>query len=181
MPFIHQIWILIPKDTTILDLYFFQIDHLGYGDFVSAMYYLIAKITYMIPLVFWFFIEKNWWRYALLSPITVYIFQTKNILDTSQLYVDELELYQSSFFLAAFAILLVFLTKAAYRQNYIASIYQNLRSHFEKKMEVRYEQKELQLRSKRKYLKQMVQKGKHANLEELQKLKGELEEQLASF
>ncbi|MEM7487323.1 MAG: hypothetical protein AAF348_19110 [Bacteroidota bacterium] len=172
IPFFHEVYLLIPDDIEFLDFYFFRIDDLGFGRFDVAMYYLVPKIAYLLPLLLWFFMEKSWWRYALLSPIIAYLFQVASILDPNQFYMDEIELYKAAYLLAILAILLVVLSKAAYKQSYFLALYTKiLRQRELYILKNRAEKRDISFKKRWKQLQNTTGKDGKKEIEELQVLK----------
>ena len=66
---------LIPAGTQQLDLGFIVLDTYGFNDINVLVWYLASKTMIIIPMLVWFITCSYWWRFAILSPITLYIFQ----------------------------------------------------------------------------------------------------------
>ena len=66
---------LIPVGTQQLDLGFMVLKTYGFNDINILIWYLASKAMIIIPLFVWFITCSYWWRFAILSPITLYVFQ----------------------------------------------------------------------------------------------------------
>lgn len=74
------------------------------------------RLFILIPCVIWFLTSSNWWRYALLSPITISMYQLWEICKPSHNYqVDEVSLF---YIFPAILVLTGFLVQLAKKINY---------------------------------------------------------------
>ena len=98
----------------------------GFKDVNIFVWYLLSKICILIPLLLWFFTSQNWWRYAILSPIVIYIYQIWESFNTSNTQVDEIEFIKALPLLASIIfILLIFSHFVKYRSK-LALLYDEL-------------------------------------------------------
>lgn len=173
LPFVYNIWKLFPEGTSTLNLYFFQFQDFGFVDANTALYTLLQKGCFALPLLVFFLIEKKWWKYALLSPLILYANQIFNIFDSKATVVDELELTQSGPYLVILAIFLVFLSKAVENQHQIKSFIEAIYIKVEVKVARRFEGRQHYIEEQREKLNRSL-----SELVELEKLKAELEQEL---
>ncbi|MBT8205084.1 MAG: hypothetical protein KJP14_03450 [Eudoraea sp.] len=76
--FIGGLWFshyLIPDGVKSYWLGPLKIHSNGFTDASTFLWYSSKKFVMIILLVLWFFSTYNWWRYALLSPIILYMYQ----------------------------------------------------------------------------------------------------------
>jgi hypothetical protein len=66
---------LIPDNIQVLDLGLLVIDSNGFDNVRTYIWFLLRKIIVIIPMLVWYFSCANWWRFAILSPITMYSYQ----------------------------------------------------------------------------------------------------------
>jgi len=143
----------------------------GWPDIDGLIFTLIVKSYYFVPLLIFFFTLKQWWRYALLFPILLVVYQIKSIFDDSTQYIDEHEIITALPWLLTVLILLVFLSRAAYFQSKIAAIYQSTYQRIETaiKNRVAGDEKRMVTESEEKF--NELKKGNAQSLKELEELK----------
>tara|TARA_R110001592_G_scaffold39973_1_gene131408 strand:+ start:27 stop:1328 length:1302 start_codon:yes stop_codon:yes gene_type:complete len=93
----------------------------GFTDVEAAMYFFAIKIALLIPILIWFFTSPNWWRYALLSPILLTVFQLWEGFQMAD-KVDETSFYYAAPWLfIVIAIVLYLDKKVSYAKNILES------------------------------------------------------------
>ncbi len=70
--FLHY---LIPNGAVKYTFWFVTITDNGFSDAQVFMWFISRKIMIIIPAIIWFFTYHSWWRYAILSPLILYLFQ----------------------------------------------------------------------------------------------------------
>ncbi len=72
---------------------FFGIYESKYYESVQIMaWFLLSKLIPLLLLLVWFFTCKHWWYYAILIPISMYVFQIFNLLNDDLSIIDTSEL-----------------------------------------------------------------------------------------
>ncbi len=66
---------LVRRDVMELNFWIFSLDSNGFNDVFTYIWFLKIKLIVLLPSVFWFITLKDWWRYAILSPIIIYGYQ----------------------------------------------------------------------------------------------------------
>ncbi|MGB5170694.1 MAG: hypothetical protein WBN69_04615, partial [Eudoraea sp.] len=51
------------------------IENNGFNNVRIYVWFLVRKLVVIIPMLAWYFSCANWWRFAILSPITIYSYQ----------------------------------------------------------------------------------------------------------
>ena len=70
--FLHYI---IPKGTINYSLGFLTITPHGFYDVQVYIWFISRKLLVIVPMVTWFVTYHSWWRYAVLPPLILYLFQ----------------------------------------------------------------------------------------------------------
>ena len=59
------------------------------------MHALFTKITFVLLTGIWFLTSKNWWKYAILVPLTMFLFQLSGVINDKIGYIDEFDFWYS--------------------------------------------------------------------------------------
>ncbi len=155
----------------------FTITTFGFPNIHSFLGYLLDKIFLLVPVLMLFFSSKKWWRYALLFPILLAVFQIKNALDPNLEDVDAYEFVEAAPFLLLVLVLLLFLSNTAYYQSKMKELYRKTYDHVEEAIQGRFKGREYFL-SQTKAKWQKMKKSNEINENELHQLKQHLEQEL---
>ncbi|KPM33324.1 Hypothetical protein I595_227 [Croceitalea dokdonensis DOKDO 023] len=168
----------IAQDILDLELLGFDLSNLIIDDLRLTVWIYGLKICLLLVLVFWFFSVNKWWKYALLSPILITIFQIRNLLNPNQDVFDEYEIIEALPLLTFLALLLIVLSKTAKDKYIFRAIFDQTVMLIERKAQ-RKNQKEMQRIEKAKEeLHHLKRTGKETDLKKLMDLKKKLEVQL---
>ncbi|MEM8509703.1 MAG: hypothetical protein AAF717_17860 [Bacteroidota bacterium] len=155
----------------------YTLSSIGFPDIGTLFSYLFLKVFIVIPLLFFFFETKKWWKYALLIPIVLTIFQIKTALDPNLVHLDSNEMFEAAPFLVLVLLVLLLLSNTAYYQSKMKQLYQGTYDRLELVIQKRFRQRELFLtKSKDKW--EALQKKQDLEEEELLQLKQHLEQEL---
>ncbi|GMN05305.1 hypothetical protein MTsPCn5_06930 [Croceitalea sp. MTPC5] len=122
----------IPKTWLEVDLGFMVVGSFGFPSFELFLWGLGFKLGLLLPLIAWFFYEKKWWHYALLSPILVTVYQIRSIFNTETHIMDQYEILQALPLLTLIGLLLIALSKNAKDQYIGSTIYEGTKRRIEK-------------------------------------------------
>ena len=106
-----------------LEFSFFTMGSFGFASIDTFLWVLGFKISSSLVTTFWFFKEKRWWRYALLSPILVSFHQIRLTLTPNEVFLDEFEFLKALPLFALVVFVLVLLSKNAKDQYYFRALY----------------------------------------------------------
>lgn len=96
IPFLFYSYRLISTETeSIIFLGFFKIEAGSHGNMNYYAYYFLTKLTFLIAFCIWFLTCSHWWKYAILVPICMLIFQMAGLVNTSINYIDEFDFWYS--------------------------------------------------------------------------------------
>jgi hypothetical protein len=94
-PFLFYLYRIAPTDSTEWDTIFGTITS---GSFQNVSYYLhslFTKITFVLLTGIWFLTSTNWWKYAILVPLTMFLFQLSGVINYKLQYIDEYDFWYS--------------------------------------------------------------------------------------
>ncbi|WP_343486388.1 hypothetical protein [Allomuricauda sp. d1] len=163
-----------------VDFHLFELGNFGFPNFATFLWYLALKLLVLTPMVVFFLSEKKWWRYALLSPILVTMYQLRTGLKPEIDVIDEHEIFEAMPLLLGILLILLFLAKPAYYQNKLKTIYQKNHTRAEELLSKKYGNKSGEFENlKNRFLSFKEDRDKNAILEEeLLSLKSQLENEL---
>jgi|GEM_PF-6666140 len=170
----------LPKGRESLDFIFIRIGTFGFASVDDFLWLFSTKLLFLLIVLIWFFTERKWWKYALLSPIFITAYQLRTILFTESEFIDEIEVFQALPFLGLVLIVLLALSKNAREQYLFQAIYQKTYARFEEKHQAKWCKKQeviTQVKAKLETLKTAPHKK---DMEELLELKRQLEQKLLS-
>lgn len=111
-PFLFYIYKYAPPDSKEWDTFFGVIHSGGFGSVQAYMHALFTKITFVSLTGIWFLTSNNWWKYAIMVPLTMFLFQLSGVINYKIQYIDEFDFWYS---LPAILPILFFLIYISYR------------------------------------------------------------------
>ena len=67
----------------------------GFGSVQMYMHALFTKIIFVMLTGIWFLTSQNWWKYAILVPLTLFLFQLSGVVNAKMEYIDEFDFWYS--------------------------------------------------------------------------------------
>ena len=110
-PFLFYIYKYAP-DSKEWDTVFGTIKASGFSNVQAYMHAVFTKLTFIMLTTIWFLTSKNWWKYAILVPLVMFLFQFIGVLNYELQYIDEFDFWYS---LPIIAPILIFLIFVSYR------------------------------------------------------------------
>jgi len=110
-PFIFYIYKYAP-DSKEWDTVFGTIRASGFSNVQSYMHAVFTKFTFILLTTIWFLTSNNWWKYAILVPLFMFLFQFIGVLNNELQYIDEVDFWYS---LPIILPILIFLIYISYR------------------------------------------------------------------
>ena len=74
-PMFWMLHVFIPQETKALDLGLFTLGTYGFGNVSFLVFFAGFKLFLLVLMLIWYFSSRDWWRYAILSPILLYTYQ----------------------------------------------------------------------------------------------------------
>jgi hypothetical protein len=93
-PFLFYIYKYAP-DAKEWDTIFGTIRSSGFLNVQSYMHAVFTKITFIMLTTIWFLTSNNWWKYAILVPLVMFLFQFLGVLNFELEYIDEFDFWYS--------------------------------------------------------------------------------------
>lgn len=94
-PFLFYLYRSAPNDSSEWDTLFGTIRSGGFNNVQSYIYTLFTKITFVLLTGIWFLTSNNWWKYAILVPFTMFLFQLIGVINHELQYIDEFDFWYS--------------------------------------------------------------------------------------
>lgn len=94
-PFLFYIYKYAPSDATKWETLFGTIESGGFYSVQIYMHALFTKLTFVLLTGIWFLTSQNWWKYAILVPFTMFLFQLSGVINDKLSYIDEFDFWYS--------------------------------------------------------------------------------------
>jgi len=109
-PFLFYIYKFAPPDSQEWDTFFGTFKSSGFNSMQGYMHALFTKITFLTLTVIWFLTARQWWKYAILVPLTMFLFQLSGVINFQLQYIDEYDFWYSLPFISPIIIFLIYLS-----------------------------------------------------------------------
>lgn len=90
---------------------YFTISSGGFRTVKGFVHALFTKIIFFISFSIWFLTCRHWWKYAILVPLTLFLFQLSGVLNQQLDYIDEYDFWYSLPIVIPIIILILFLSR----------------------------------------------------------------------
>ena len=180
LPFLEKLIWYIPWEQKVVEYAGYKIDSGEWGNLISLFKFVIIKMYFFVPCLVLFFTVKRWWRYSLLVPILMIVFQLRNGIDSKVEYVDEFEVLEAAPLLISVLMLLLLLSKSAFYQSKMAQLYKTTYNHLEMVIRRKFKVREHFL-SQTKTRWNKMKNSNTVDEEELFQLKQHLEQELQKY
>ncbi|WP_147437302.1 hypothetical protein [Ulvibacter antarcticus] len=111
-PFLFYLYTYAPVDSKEWDTIFGTISARKFNNVQMYMHALFTKVTFLLLTGIWFLTSRNWWKYAILIPLTMFLFQLIGVLSYELDYIDNFDFWYS---LPIILPILAFLIYISYR------------------------------------------------------------------
>lgn len=173
LPLLANICWFLPEERPI-NLLIFEVGNFGFYDANRFIYHFLNKLVFLLAILVWFFTERRWFKYALLSPILMLFAQLHSMFfNIDSEVLDELELAESWPLLTGISVFLVFVAKAAENQERINIAMEGYYQKMGLQVKRSLEKRQLRIEEKKEAI-----KSKNLNSDELERLKEELLKEL---
>jgi len=116
-PFLFYLYKFAPSDSTTWETPIGTIGSAGFYSVQVFMHALFTKITFVLLTAIWFLTSRNWWKYAILVPLTMFLFQLFGVINDTLQYIDEFDFWYSLPIIIPILFLLVYLSFVLSRKN----------------------------------------------------------------
>ena len=95
-PFCYHIYLQAPaEEGQVWHTWFGDISSGGYITVQGFLYNFISKMYIFILLSIWYLTAQSWWKWSLLVPLIMVLFQISSVLNDNLQYVDQFEFVHS--------------------------------------------------------------------------------------
>lgn len=94
-PFLFYLYRLAPAESNEWETIFGTIRSGGFNSVQGFIYTLFTKAILVLLTGIWFVTSNNWWKYAILVPFTMFLFQFIGVLNHEIKYLDEFDFWYS--------------------------------------------------------------------------------------
>ena len=94
-PFLFYLYRLAPQNSEMWETSLFTINSGGFSSVQSFIHALFTKFLFVLLLSIWFLTAKYWWKFAILVPLTMFLFQLSGVLNQKIQYIDEYDFWYS--------------------------------------------------------------------------------------
>lgn len=94
-PLIFYIYLLVPEGVSTWSFWIFTISTDRFVDVNMLIWFSLNKFVPMVLLSLWFVTARNWWKPAILIPLTITVFQFASAINEEARFADEYEVLQS--------------------------------------------------------------------------------------
>lgn len=94
-PFLFYLYKYAPADSKIWETSIFTINSKGFGSAQGYVHALFTKITFVLITGLWFITSKHWWRWAILVPFMMFLFQLLGVVNYNVKFIDEFNFWLS--------------------------------------------------------------------------------------
>jgi len=109
-PFLFYMYKYAPTDSKVWDTIFGTINAGNFKSAQSFVHALFTKITFILLTATWFLTSRNWWKYAILVPLIMFLYQLYGIINFQIQYLDEFDFWYSLPFIAPVIIFFIYLS-----------------------------------------------------------------------
>ncbi|WP_339611271.1 hypothetical protein [uncultured Planktosalinus sp.] len=109
-PFLFYMYKYAPADQTSWDTFLGTFEAGAFSNVQNYMHALFTKITFVILTGLWFLTSNKWWRYAILVPFTMFLFQLSGVISYKVMYMDEYDFWDALPFILPIIFFLAFIS-----------------------------------------------------------------------
>lgn len=88
-------YLLFPNDILMEAIPYYADTEMSDANLQMMLWFLSNKLLVFICLCIWFFTNKNWWKYAILIPLTVVLYQIDESFNIHSSSIDEHEIFRA--------------------------------------------------------------------------------------
>ena len=109
-PFLFYIYTIAPADSKEWDTIFGSIEAGNFKSVQTFLHALFTKITFVLLTLIWFLTSNNWWKYAILVPLTMFLFQLFGVISSKLQFIDEFDFWYSLPFIIPILAFLIYIS-----------------------------------------------------------------------
>ncbi|TSE08754.1 hypothetical protein [Aquimarina algiphila] len=94
-PLLFYLYKIVPKGTTSWQFLTFTMETKGFRSVQIFIHAFFTKFTFVLSFSVWFLTCKHWWKWVLLIPLTMFLFQLTGVVNQNIEYIDEYDFWYS--------------------------------------------------------------------------------------
>lgn len=110
-PFLFYLYKYAPDNSKIWETALFTIESKGFSNAQTYIHALFTKITFVIITSLWFLTSKDWWKWAILIPLTMFLFQLLGVINYQEKYIDNFDFWYSLPIIMPIIVFLVWISR----------------------------------------------------------------------
>lgn len=92
-PFLFYLYRYAPDNSQVWETSVFTLNSRGFGSAQAYVHALFTKVTFVIITGLWFITANTWWRWAILVPFIMFLFQLLGVINYNTGYIDEFDFW----------------------------------------------------------------------------------------
>ena len=92
-PFLFYLYKYAPDDSKVWETTLFSVESGRFNYVQSYIHALFTKITFIIITSLWFISSRDWWKWAILIPLTMFLFQLIGVINYQEKFIDEFDFW----------------------------------------------------------------------------------------
>lgn len=92
-PFLFYLYKYAPDDSKVWETPLGTIESGRFNYVQSYIHALFTKITFVIITSLWFISSRDWWKWAILIPLTMFLFQLIGVINYQEKFIDEFDFW----------------------------------------------------------------------------------------
>ncbi|WP_272864001.1 hypothetical protein [Aureisphaera galaxeae] len=121
-PFLFYVYKYAPSGADEWDTIFGTIKAGNFSSVKVFAHTLSTKITFIIITGIWYFTSRNWWRFAILVPFTMFLFQLVDVLNRSTKYIDEFDFWYSLPVVLPIIFLMIYISLRLHKKSEVSDL-----------------------------------------------------------
>ena len=109
-PFLFYIYKIAPADSKEWETIFGTIESGRFKGVQTFLHALFTKLTFVLLTLIWFLTSNNWWKYAILVPLTMFLFQLFGVISYKLIYMDDFDFWYSLPFIVPILVFLIYIS-----------------------------------------------------------------------
>ncbi|GGG37178.1 hypothetical protein GCM10011344_42510 [Dokdonia pacifica] len=110
-PFLFYLYKYAPDNSKTWETSLFTFESKGFNNAQNYIHALFTKITFVIITALWFITAKHWWRWAILIPLIMFLFQLLGVINYQVSYMDEFDFWYSLPIIMPIVVFLIWISR----------------------------------------------------------------------
>lgn len=109
-PFLFYIYKYAPADSDTWETALFTIKSGGFRTVQGFMHQLISKAIFVLITTLWFITSRDWWKWAILVPLIMFLFQLSGVVNYQIDYIDKFDFWYALPVITPIIIILIWIS-----------------------------------------------------------------------